>query len=225
MSGGRLLAGLALIAVGVVLLLDRADVLDAGDTIGTYWPLALVAVAIYQYIASPRHWIVPLIVGGVGLVLLGIRLDVIDDRAWGVFWAAMLIIGGLWVIAGRRLPGSADTSDEASVSSIAFFGGRDIASQSTAFEGGSITSVFGGTELDLTDTVLASGHAHLDVLTVFGGTEITVPKGWRVRMKGIPLFGGWDNATKKDEPLPPGAPELEVSATVLFGGVEVKHPS
>ena len=41
-------------------------------------------------------------------------------------------------------------------------------------------------------------------------------------VKGLPLFGGIENATVKDT-LAADAPKLSVSATVLFGGLEIKH--
>lgn len=81
--------------------------------------------------------------------------------------------------------------------------------------------MFGAAELDLRDA-LPSPDAQLDVFTAFGGVEITVPQGWQVNLSGLPLFGGFENATAKDT-LSPDAPTLEVSATALFGGVEIKH--
>lgn len=60
------------------------------------------------------------------------------------------------------------------------------------------------------------------MFTAFGGTEIKVPEGWKVVTHGLPIFGGFENVTIA-ETLPPDAPTLDVSATVLFGGLEVKH--
>ena len=43
MNWGRLYFGLIVVAVGVLLLLDQAGVLDAGEIFGTWWPVVLVA--------------------------------------------------------------------------------------------------------------------------------------------------------------------------------------
>ena len=42
------------------------------------------------------------------------------------------------------------------------------------------------------------------------------------REAAFPLFGGFENATTRER-LPGDAPRLEIEATVLFGGLEVKH--
>jgi hypothetical protein len=64
--------------------------------------------------------------------------------------------------------------------------------------------------------------AQLDIFTAFGGVEVKVPDGWQVEVKGLPLFGGIENATAK-EAVAANAPRLSISATVLFGGLEIKH--
>jgi hypothetical protein len=96
-----------------------------------------------------------------------------------------------------------------------------MVSNSSSFRGGRIGAIFGGAEIDLTNATL-SPDAGLDVFAAFGGVEITVPRGWRVDINGFPLFGGFENKTAK-ESLGEDAPRLRIDATVLFGGLEVKH--
>jgi hypothetical protein len=43
-----------------------------------------------------------------------------------------------------------------------------------------------------------------------------------VRLSGIPLLGMWDNTTRRDLAVDE-ARTLEVNATVLLGGLEVRH--
>ncbi len=43
MRWDRVVMGATLIAIGVLFLLDRADVLDAGQVIGDWWPAVIVA--------------------------------------------------------------------------------------------------------------------------------------------------------------------------------------
>lgn len=46
-----------------------------------------------------------------------------------------------------------------------------------------------------------------------------VPEHVRVEITGIPIFGGWEDKTRRkdiDSPL------LKINALVIFGGVEVK---
>jgi len=217
MNWGRLFFGLLIVAVGTVLLLDNARVLDAGEIFGTWWPAVLVLAGILTFAANPRHWPVALIITAVGVAFLLSNLDVVDISS--IIIPAAIILVGLLVLFGRGLGARTEAGDR--VNSFNVFSGSEIASHSKQFQGGSISAVFGGAEVDLRDTVPAPG-AELDVFAAFGGVEVTVPKGWNVVARGLPLFGGIENATAK-EPIPADAPTLAVNATVLFGGLEIKH--
>ncbi|HJQ90453.1 MAG TPA: DUF5668 domain-containing protein [Acidimicrobiia bacterium] len=217
MNWGRLFFGLLIVAVGTVLLLDNAGVLDAGEIFGTWWPAVLVLAGILTFAANPRHWPVALIITGIGVAFLLSNLDIVDIGS--IVIPAVIILVGLLVIFGRGLGSPTEAGDR--VNSFNVFSGSEIASHSKQFQGGSISAVFGGAEVDLRDTVPAPDAA-LDVFAAFGGVEVTVPEGWNVVTRGLPLFGGIDNATAK-EAVPADAPTLAVNATVLFGGLEIKH--
>lgn len=217
MNWGRLFFGLLIVAVGTVLLLDNAGVLDAGEIFGTWWPAVLVLAGILTFAANPRHWPVALIITGIGVAFLLSNLDIVDIGS--IVIPAAIILVGLLVIFGRGLGSPTEAGDR--VNSFNVFSGSEIASHSKQFQGGSISAVFGGAEVDLRDTVPAPDAA-LDVFAAFGGVEVTVPEGWNVVTRGLPLFGGIDNATAK-EAVTADAPTLAVNATVLFGGLEIKH--
>lgn len=104
---------------------------------------------------------------------------------------------------------------------MAFFG-REVESSSPQFSGGSILNLFGGTEVDLRNAHPVEGGAAIDVVCAFGGVDFLVPEGWRVVIRGIPLFGGWANKTRR-ESLSADAPLLSIEALVAFGGLEVSH--
>lgn len=218
MNWARVFFGVVVVAVGLLLLLDNLDVLDAGEIISEWWPAVFIAGGVLVFFANPRHWVMPLIlVGGGGVVLL--RTTGVIDTA-GVLIPAGLILIGLLVLFGRGLGTQSTTTDDR-VNTFNMFSGSELASNSTGFSGGRIGAIFGGAELDLRNAALAQ-DANLDVFVAFGGVEITVPKGWRVEVNGFPLFGGFENTTAK-ESLPADAPRLRIDATVLFGGLEVKH--
>lgn len=223
MSSGRLLLGVGLVALGVLLLLEQVDVLDAGEVLATFWPVILIGLGIGMFVSNRRHWFPPAFLVALGLMLLAVRLDVVSAEAWGAFWAAMLMLAGVWILLGIGSNRGSDPDASDTVESFVAFWGRDVESRSAAFKGGSITTLFGGTEVNLAEAAIVDEGVTLGVLTAFGGTEITVPHGWEVRVSGLPLFGGWSNGAK-NEVLGPGAPRLEINATVLFGGMEVKHP-
>lgn len=218
MNWGRLYFGTVILAVGVLFLLDNADVLDAADVLSEWWPVAIIGAGVLMWFTNPGHWLAPLIVTGVGVALLLSALDVADIGSF--IWPAILIVVGLAVLFGRR--SSKGTTDSGnSVSSFSMFSGAELASHSQSFEGGSVSAVFGAAEVDLRDAHPAP-DAELEVFTAFGGVEVRVPDGWEVNISGLPLFGAWENKTTK-EALLADAPKLKISATVLFGGLEVKH--
>ncbi|HET8738638.1 MAG TPA: DUF5668 domain-containing protein [Acidimicrobiia bacterium] len=218
MNWGRLFLGLVVIAVGTVLLLDNLDVLNAGEVIGTWWPLLVILAGVLTFASNPRHWPFALLLTAVGVAMLLTTMDVLDLS--DLIWPMVLIVVGIIILAGRGFGGkTVESGDEVNIFHV--FSGSETASRSKAFRGGSISVLFGGAELDLTEAVPAPG-AMLDVFAAFGGVEIKVPPGWNVNIKGLPIFGGFDNATTKDS-LPEGAPTLIVNATALFGGVEVTH--
>lgn len=218
MNLARMFFGAVIVAVGTLFLLDNLGVLDAGELISDWWPLVLIAAGLLSLVNNRRHWVVPLILVGGGGVLLLRTTEVVDDLS--VIVPVLIIIVGLLFVFGRGL-GVGPTQTGDSVNSFNLFSGSELTSQSQSFEGGRIGVLFGGAELDLSNARLAR-EAILDVFAVFGGVEVTVPHGWRVEIGGFPVFGGYENVTGRED-LAPDAPKLRIDATVLFGGLEVKH--
>lgn len=221
MNPARALFGSLLVALGALFLLDTAGVVsDAGELVADWWPVALLAVAATAFFTNPRHWVGPAVIAVVGAGLLLTTTGAVDADIWEIIGPALVIFLGL-VLVFRR-PGLRRTRATGNrLDSFNAFSGTEIASHSADFEGGSVGVVFGGAEIDLRDATPVP-DARLDVFTAFGGTEIRVPAGWRVEVHGLPLFGGFENVTTKER-LGPDAPRLDVGATVLFGGLEVKH--
>src|SRR5674476_1364079 len=62
--------------------------------------------------------------------------------------------------------------------------------------------------------------ASLDLRTMYGGTQIAVPEGWRVRSRVVSIFGGTEVGVD-DADLPTDAPLLELRGFTLFGGARV----
>lgn len=223
MRPGRILFGLALIALGVLFLLDRADVLEAGEAIRDWWPLAVVAVGIGQLFDRPRSLLGPGIVIAVGVILLLFTTDVVTGSVFALLWPALLIAIGLTILL-RHGRGSEPSREGGSTGDVvratAVFGGHDIVSRSSAFRGGSATAVFGGVTIDLRNARLADEGATIDVTAILGGVEIVVPRGWRVATSGTPILGGIENKTEGETAE---GPELRVDALTILGGADIKH--
>ena len=222
MNPGRLLVGGVLIALGIVFLLDRLGVAQAGTLIGALWPLVIIAAGALQMAVTRRAHIGAAIVVLVGLILLAASLNLLPANAWALFWPVVLIAIGVLFLAGvitRGGLGQTDQRDQAQAFSV--FGGQRLINESQQFRGASLTAFFGGVTLDLRQAKLAPDGADVDVMTAFGGAQIIVPVGWRVLFSGVPIFGSFEDKTSHG-----GAeegPQLRIKGTAMFGGVEAKN--
>jgi DUF1707 SHOCT-like domain/Cell wall-active antibiotics response LiaF, C-terminal len=85
----------------------------------------------------------------------------------------------------------------------------------------SVSAVFGGVELDVTQAAFEATEIALEVHCVFGGIELTVPEGTEITNLTNAVFGG---CTIKVGPPQPGGIHIVLSGGVGFGGVEVRNP-
>ena len=223
MSVGRTAIGLVLLALGALFLLEQTGNVDAGTIIGDWWPLVIVLVGALQWTTNPRAPLGPAIIIGVGLVLLVGQLGVVPGGVANFLWPLVLIAIGGSILLNRSGLGIRSASNGAAIDRFVAFGGMELVDQSPHFRGGSLNAVFGGITLDLRQAQLAPEGANLGAFAAFGGVTILVPKGWRVNLSGLPIFGGLDNKTLQNGQLPEDAPTLNIQATVLFGGVDVKY--
>lgn len=221
---GRVLLGLVVVALGVVFLLDSAGVLDSGRTIGDWWPVVIVAIALFQFAEGTHRVVGPSIFLAAGSLLLLFSTGVLKGNAWDYIWPTAIIVAGVYIMSRWR-NGAKDgelKSDDVIVAD-GIFGGPTVASGSQNFRAASLTAVFGGVTLDLRAAKPSSDGAAVKATAAFGGIEILVPHGWRVVVKATPIFGGIDDKTVHDSDLPVDAPVLNVDGLALFGGVEIKH--
>lgn len=114
---------------------------------------------------------------------------------------------------------SADMIDEVSVfNSIK----RRITSQN--FRGGRITSIFGGADIFMNEAKLAQGEQVLDIVAIFGGIDLYVPRDWRVIVKTVTIFGGFDDNRFRDSGVEIADDRaIVIKGFVLFGGGDVKN--
>ena len=99
--------------------------------------------------------------------------------------------------------------------------GREIRYDGEVFNGGMISAVLGGIELDLRTAVI-TGTVVLETRCVLGGIEIYAPRYARVSVNGSPILGGIENATRFPQGANEQTPTIVVNASCVLGGVEVK---
>ncbi|MEA2462509.1 MAG: hypothetical protein QOJ98_256, partial [Acidobacteriota bacterium] len=86
---GALGAGFVLVTIGVLMLVDRYSVLDFGDLIRRFWPLALILIGIPKLVRRATLW------SGLWLITIGTWLQLIQFRflgmTYGNSWPLLLI--------------------------------------------------------------------------------------------------------------------------------------
>jgi hypothetical protein len=218
---GRLLFGVTLITLGLVFLSDQLGYADAREVISRWWPAAIIVVGASQLIARPRPWLGAGLVIAIGAILLLTRLEVLPEDRSALIWPVVLVVIGVWLVVSRRGLAQTSGSDE-NMNVVALFGEQRAVGSATAFASANVNAFFGGATLDLTDAAPVAPGAEVAAAGVFGGVEIIVPRGWDVRVSGLPIFGGIEDNTQHGTAVA-GAPRLTVKGLAIFGGVEVKH--
>lgn len=214
----RVWIGLVLVLFGVLGALDALEIVDAGSVLGRWWPLAVIGIGIAAMVSQRRVSTGPLVVAGIGVVLLADRLALADGN---LIWPALFILAGALVLAGlgRR---HYDHKGRSVGQPVAFFGGVKVTDHSEHLRHADVSAIFGGATLDLRDAHI-DREATVDALALFGGVDVLVPKGWRVSVGGLPIFGGYEDKTVGNGSLAEDAPLLQVNATAIFGGIDVAN--
>ncbi len=243
-SNSRYVMGLILVIIGGLFLLDNLNYLyfDIPHVIFSF-PAILIIVGILILINSEKKGIgvIFVVIGGLWLLPRIFPFVAING---GVVFSVLIIALGIYILTKRRRysnyqhnlnpggtseqSGTADpsggfTKETDRIDDVAIFGGGHKFITSDNFQGGNVTAIFGGSELDLTRCKLAPGQNVLEVTAIFGGTTLIVPKEWNVVINVIPLFGGFSHKGMRG-PNVVINPEstLIIKGVVIMGGGEIK---
>jgi len=219
MMSGRIQTGILLIVIGLGFALQQAGLIDFTTLLVDWWPVIFIVIGIIQIVnhtfSTPVSGIIFILVGGI--LLANNWLDV---HIWAFIWPIILVAIGLTFIFSRpRFDKNINEEDRLNVKT--FFSGAEMRSRSDHFQGGTITAVFGGAEIDLRDAIFDSSGAQLEITSVFGGVEIRVPENVHVEIRGIPIFGGWEDVTRRKS-NEGDLITLKIHAIAVFGGIEIK---
>lgn len=227
MDGGKMMKqrrvlGVLIILIGIVFLLGQLDLgIDTGYIFSTYWPIILILIGIVNLLNGTGFKLsgVILIVVGVLFQVQNLDLFVWDIDIWQLIFPSIIIIAGIWLVLPKNNFGKIST--EHFVRQVLMFSGAKVTNESQEFKGADLFVAFGGMDLDLRNAnVGADRPAKIDAFIAFGGADIIVPEDWKVRVTGLPLFGGWDNKTKNNTKT---TYDVEVNLMIMFGGCDVKY--
>ena len=223
-KAGKVFWGILLIAAGVILGLNKLNVLQINIFFEGWWTLFIIvpcAIGLFTELEKMGNFIGVLI--GVCL-LLCCRGILSFDVLWELLVPAIIVILGLkLVISGLRgnkaneMLKKLRLEGKALKSGTAVFSGCNMNYDGQVFEGAELNAVFGAVSCDLRNAVIEKDCA-IQVSAIFGGIDILVPPGVNVRGNTVSIFGGMSNKTAAQ----PDAPTVYISGVCMFGGVEIK---
>ncbi len=227
LTNNRVIIGILLVLAGLFLVIRNTGIFpDFIDHVVFSWPMLLVAIGLIMTLGASEKTagVIVMAVGGFFMIPLLFRETF---HMYNMFWPSIFIIIGVIFIVTRRRGWNSVASkgmigdDYVDYVNVFSGGERQIVSQN--FQGGKVSAVFGGMELDLTKAKLAPGRVELEIACVFGGATIIVPDTWFVTIEVTPVLGGFSDSRK----LVPGrtvdsVSQLVIRGAVVFGGGEVK---
>lgn len=229
--------GLMLLFIGVLFLLNNLGFFYLED-VRKYWPALLIAAGTWHAIFA-RHNGRRLILGAMLIVMGGLLLaqnfGYIHGQAREIVFPVILIFAGISFLFRARSgnPGFAGAQPWPTgpsslnpnvLNEVAVFGGIQRRVDTQDFEGGELSAVFGGIELDLRGANTKKDEIVIEANAVFGGIELRLPDRWRITVRGSGIFGGYEDCT---HPPTGGAdekrPHLIVAGSAVLGGVSVRN--
>jgi predicted membrane protein len=240
---GRVLAGLLIITVGLLLFADRSDAINLPEWLLS-WPMILIVIGTYLGV---RHgfrgpaWIIMLLIGSI--FLLGEFDSDLDFRNY-TLPLILIAIGLVMVFRPQKksrerwrksmqdmkadITPTTNTNDVRATSddfldTVTVFGGVKKNIITKTFQGGEMTTFFGGTELNLTQADV-NGRVVIEITQVFGGTKLIVPPNWRIKSDDLVcVFGGLDDKRPiQNEMVFDNDKVLVLRGTCIFGGIDIR---
>ncbi len=219
--------GVLIIVVGLLLFLDNLDIMESDDIL-QWWPLLLVALGLVKLIqpgaAGGRGFGFVLLLAG-AVILLN-KLGLTHINLWDLWPVLIILIGGgmIWrTVAEQRARArvaEGGEGEDVRIDGSAFLGGLTRSNASRDFQGGSLTAVMGGCEIDLRNASMKSPEAVIDVFALWGGIGLKVPRDWTVVVEATPILGGIEDKTA---PPSEASKRLIVKGMAVMGGVEIRN--
>jgi hypothetical protein len=133
-----------------------------------------------------------------------------------------------------RGPGNYARSGQPHLNEVNIFWGGKKKIIAKNFTGGDVVAIFGGFDIDLSEADMPGNQIEIEVVSIFGGGEVRIPRNWEVIMETVGIFGGCSDRTWHPEQAPPGATNTDgtplpatkrviIKGVAIFGGLNIKN--
>jgi len=227
---GRIWTGLIIVIFGVLLLAYRAGA-EIPHWVFSF-EMLLIGIGILIGIGHRFRgfgWLIPVAIGSFLLID-----DFYPSLNIGHYTWPLLVIGvGLFILLrpgkkkserfGPQRHDIVQETNEDLLESVVVFGGIKKNIITKNFLGGESVTVFGGTELDFSQSEI-NKTVELELTQIFGGTKLILPAHWKVQTgELVAVFGGIDDKRKNlHAPTDVDEKVLVLKGTCILGGIEIR---
>ncbi len=211
----KALTGLILVLIGAIFLIDN---LGYGYIFPGWlftWPMIFIAIAVVNaFTGNFKGALFFLLFGGFFLLQ---QYGLFDFKT---YWPLFLVIVGLVFLIRNRDRASISADDPHALDETSIFGGSEKKFISDQFKGGKITSIFGGSSIDLRGSKPVEG-ASIELFTLFGGNELRIPSDWKVEIGSTAIFGAFTDSRSNVDINP--IYTIKITGLIIFGGGDIKN--
>jgi len=162
------------------------------------------------------------IIAGVIIILIGLSI-LFGFPLFNFIFAFIVIWIGVRILTGRGEMDHFWSEGKGSASEdyfrrVLIFSGIRTKLKTENFEGMELVTIFGGGEVDAGGVGTKKTDIDIDLVAIFGGVKLRLPKGWEVKSEGTGILGGFDNKTVSSAK---SGVTVHLKGAAIFGGVEV----
>ncbi len=224
----NVLWGIVLVLIGVILALNTFEITNINIFFDGWWTLFIIVpcfIDLFDHKDGKTGNIIGLIIGV--LLLLSCQGITDFDIVWKLMLPIILVVIGLSCIFKNTISSSVNNkikeinkknNNKDNHEYASTFSGQKLDFTKEEFTGCTLSAVFGGIGLDLTQAIIKEDVV-INASSIFGGIDIRTPKDINVKVNSTSIFGGVDNKVKNDSN---NKITIYVNATCLFGGVDIK---
>ena len=230
-NNSKMFAGLLLIIIGLFALSGNFLMLPFHFTHYIFsLPGLMMIVGLFVLINHKDSFLGVLLVGIGGFWFLSRYSGFPIRYYFAEYWPVLIILFGIYMILKREGHKNItaenikdDSFDIDFIDEVAILGGGKKNINSQNFKGGKVTAILGGIDLDLHGSTLSDGNNILEVVAIFGGIDVVVPRDWKVILSVTSIFGGYnDKRVLNLNQVYETNKVLVIKGTVLFGGGNLK---
>lgn len=225
----RLIIGLVILVFGGLLLANNFNLIPYELKRFIWrWEMILIGIGIIN-LATREHKSTGIILVAIGFFFMLPDIIQVPYNFRELFWPLLIILVGVLIITksqkNDKLFSKWKTEESQDlIDDMAIFGGGDRIITTRNFKGGRITSIFGGSNLNLVRSDLAPGTNYIEVFIMFGGTKLIVPEDWSIKIEVISIFGAFVDKRIVNSSIETDIEKkIVIKGITIFGGGEIKN--